>query len=202
MRMKSVRRLMAFVYENGLGLTILRVIELNASFCRSAYYRVSLHVPRLVIGRHAKIRGARYIVFGKKFHAGHDLWLEAISAYEGQKYNPRMKLGDNITMMNSVHIACINNVTIGHGVLFGSNVLVTDHSHGVPGEKLRPSAKALVSKGPVCIGNDVWIGNNVCILPNVTVGCGVVIGAGSVVTKDVPDHAVVAGVPAKIISIR
>ena len=54
----------------------------------------------------------------------------------------------------------------------------------------------------VTIGNDVWIGTRVIILPGVTVGNGVIIGAGAVVTKDVPDMAIVGGVPAKIIKYR
>lgn len=52
------------------------------------------------------------------------------------------------------------------------------------------------------IGNDVWIGLNVIILRGVKVGNGAVIGAGSIVTKDIPDYAVVAGNPAKIIKYR
>ena len=52
------------------------------------------------------------------------------------------------------------------------------------------------------IKNDVWIGNNVCVMGGVKIGNGAVIGAGAVVTKDVPDYAVVGGVPAKIIKYR
>lgn len=52
------------------------------------------------------------------------------------------------------------------------------------------------------VGNDVWVGCNSVILPGVTVGDGAVIAAGSVVTKDVPDYAIVAGVPAKIVRFR
>ncbi|MDO4565403.1 MAG: DapH/DapD/GlmU-related protein, partial [Clostridia bacterium] len=52
---------------------------------------------------------------------------------------------------------------------------------------------------PVTIGNDVWIGGNCTILPGVTIGNNVIVAAGAVVTKDVPDNCVVAGVPAKII---
>lgn len=54
----------------------------------------------------------------------------------------------------------------------------------------------------VTIGSDVWTGHNVNILPGVSIGHGAVIGAGSVVTKDVPPYAVVAGVPATIKKLR
>lgn len=52
------------------------------------------------------------------------------------------------------------------------------------------------------IGNDVWIGSRVIILGGVTIGDGVVIAAGSIVTKNVPSYAVVAGVPAKVVKFR
>jgi acetyltransferase-like isoleucine patch superfamily enzyme len=55
---------------------------------------------------------------------------------------------------------------------------------------------------PIIIGNDVWIGANAVILPGVNIGNGAVIGAGAVVTKDVPDYAVVVGVPAKVLKYR
>lgn len=55
---------------------------------------------------------------------------------------------------------------------------------------------------PVLVGNDVWIGANVCIKGGLKIGDGAVIGAGSIVTKDVPPYAIVAGVPAKIIRYR
>lgn len=54
----------------------------------------------------------------------------------------------------------------------------------------------------VIIGNDVWIGTGAIILGNVKVGTGAVIGAGTVVTKDVPEYAIVTGVPAKVVRYR
>jgi acetyltransferase-like isoleucine patch superfamily enzyme len=56
--------------------------------------------------------------------------------------------------------------------------------------------------GGVFIGNDVWIGANAMLMPGVTIGDGAIVGGGSVVTKDVPPYAIVAGVPAKIVRYR
>jgi acetyltransferase-like isoleucine patch superfamily enzyme len=58
------------------------------------------------------------------------------------------------------------------------------------------------SYAEVIIGHDVWIGANTVIMPGVSIGNGAIIGAGAVVTKDVPDFAIVAGVPARLIKYR
>jgi acetyltransferase-like isoleucine patch superfamily enzyme len=58
------------------------------------------------------------------------------------------------------------------------------------------------SNGDINIGNDVWIGTSVTILSGVKIGNGAVIAAGSMVTKDIPAYAIVAGVPAKVIKFR
>lgn len=54
----------------------------------------------------------------------------------------------------------------------------------------------------VSIGNDVWIGTKVLIMGGLRIGDGAIIGAGSIVTKEIPDYAIVAGVPAKVIRYR
>ena len=51
----------------------------------------------------------------------------------------------------------------------------------------------------VTIGDNVWLGGNTCIMPGVTIGNNVVIGGGSVVTKDIPDNAIAAGNPCRVI---
>jgi len=55
---------------------------------------------------------------------------------------------------------------------------------------------------PAKIGNDVWIGGNVVILTGVSVGDGAIVGANSVVTKDIPPYAIVAGAPARVLRKR
>ena len=59
-----------------------------------------------------------------------------------------------------------------------------------------------VSKGNIIVDDDVWIGYNAIIMSGVHVGQGAVVAAGSVVTKDVPSYAIVAGIPAKVIKYR
>lgn len=59
-----------------------------------------------------------------------------------------------------------------------------------------------IANNKVSIGNDVWIGNKATIIGNVKVGNGAIIGAGAIVTKDVPNYAIVVGVPAKVIKYR
>lgn len=61
---------------------------------------------------------------------------------------------------------------------------------------------AVITKGRISIGNDVWIGSGAQIMSGVTIGNGAVIAAGAVVVKDVPDYAIVAGNPATIRKFR
>ena len=60
----------------------------------------------------------------------------------------------------------------------------------------------MYSNGDITIGNDVWIGQGCTIMSGVNIGTGAVIAAGSLVTKDVPEYAIVGGSPAKIIKYR
>jgi maltose O-acetyltransferase len=80
--------------------------------------------------------------------------------------------------------------------MIGPNTLIATVNHPMsPKQRRQKMAQGM----PVTIGNDVWIGGNCTILPGVTIGNNVVVAAGAVVTKDVPDNCLVAGVPAKVI---
>ena len=88
-------------------------------------------------------------------------------------------------------------ITLGKNVHITDGVKFITHDGGVL--LFRKDIPDLEITKPIIIGNDVYIGNNVILLPGIKIGSKVVIGAGAVVTKDIPDNSVVAGVPARII---
>ena len=115
---------------------------------------------------------------------------------------PILEIGDNVSIGEYSHITCANKITIGNGVLTGRFVLITDNAHGKctnEDSDIAPLQRNIYSKGEVIINENVWIGDKATILPGVTIGKGAVIAANAVVTKDVPDYTIVAGVPAKIV---
>ena len=91
----------------------------------------------------------------------------------------------------------IGPVTIGSHVNLAQHITVTALNHNFSTFGMIDTQG--VNTAQVTISDDVWIGAGAVILPGVTIGEHVVVAAGSVVTKDVPSHSVVAGVPAKVI---
>lgn len=108
--------------------------------------------------------------------------------------------GINISVGKNVFInACCKfqdqgGIEIGNNVLIGHSVVIASLNHDFE----RKNRLSMYAK-KVKIGNDVWIGSNATILPGVNINDGAIVAAGAVVTKDVPENAVVAGNPAKII---
>lgn len=101
-------------------------------------------------------------------------------------------VGHNVFINSGCRFQDQGGITIGNDVLIGHNVIIATLNHDMDVSK-----RGDLIGSPVTIGDSVWIGSGSIILSGVTVGRGAVIGAGSVVTKDVPEKAVVVGVPAK-----
>lgn len=152
-----------------------------------------------------RIVGGDKIQVGKNFYAGRGLWLEVISFSNLVDGAPRLKIGDNVSLNEYVHVAAKTLVEIGSGTLIASNVFISDHNHGVyagpfqsdPNEP--PAERKLTDDRKVKIGEKVWIGNNVCILPGSEIGDGAIIGANSVVNGIIPGKTIAVGTPAKVI---
>lgn len=105
-------------------------------------------------------------------------------------------VGDNFLSNYNLTILDIAPVHIGDNVMIGPNVDIYTVNHPLTASGRRAN---LAQGHPVMIGHDVWIGGRAVITPGVTIGNNVVIAAGAVVTHDMPDNTLVAGVPAKVI---
>jgi maltose O-acetyltransferase len=132
------------------------------------------------------------------------------------------KAGRMLNVENGVYFGNGSNISVGNEVGFGQNVRIhnvkittgdyvmigTDSFFQGGGHPFSDLSKPIAHQGgagksELTIGSDVWIGVRVIVLPGCKkIGNGVVVGAGSVVTKDVPDYAIVGGNPARILKMR
>ncbi len=112
-----------------------------------------------------------------------------------------MSFGHHVQLGPHCHISA--DIHFGNYVLCAAHVSFigkNEHSYNYPGLPVWESPRG--EDAPTIIGNDVWIGHGAIIMGGVRIGDGAIIAAGSVVTKDVPDMAIVGGNPAKIIKSR
>lgn len=105
-----------------------------------------------------------------------------------------ISLGKRVFINSGCRFQDQGGITIGDDVLIGHNAVLATLNHGFAPDKRKDMHPA-----PIVIGSNVWIGANATVLPGVTVGKNAIIAAGAVVTKDVPENAVVGGVPGKVI---
>jgi len=111
-----------------------------------------------------------------------------------------VRIGDRCLIGRYSSIVGHFDIEIGDDVFFGPNVYVTDQNHSVDDLEL-PIGRQSAGEQPVSIGDGSWLGANVVVLPGVTIGRHVAVGAGSIVTDDLPDHAVAVGNPARVLRI-
>lgn len=114
--------------------------------------------------------------------------------------NASITIGDDCGL-SGTSICAAAKVSIGNRCLIGADVMIFDtdfHPHQPDGRRYAKPDWADISK-PVSIGDDVFVGTRAIIQKGVVIGHGAIVAAGSVVTKNVPAMAVVAGNPAKIV---
>jgi acetyltransferase-like isoleucine patch superfamily enzyme len=119
---------------------------------------------------------------------------------EGQEIlsDPVVEIGDRCLIGRGSHIVGHWNIHLGDDIQTGPYVYITDQNHSYidPDE---PIGSQIPVEAAVRIGSGSWLGANAIILPGSIIGEHVVVAAGAVVRGEVPDHCVVAGVPARVI---
>lgn len=160
----------------------------------------------LRIGKYCKFLGHEKISFQGSAHFGDFCWVQAIIHYRNKNFNSAIQIGKNFHANNNLHIGCTGKIVIGDNVLIGSNVSILDHGHGHydtlnSSSPETPPILRELSDGCIIIEDNVWIGEGAKILGSLSIGKGSIIAANAVVTKDVPNNCIVAGIPSKVIKI-
>lgn len=109
-------------------------------------------------------------------------------------FGKNIHIGKNVFINACCHFQDHGGVTLGDGCQIGHNVVFATLNHG-----MAPEDRGTTYPAPIRLGKNVWVGSNATILQGVSIGDNSIVAAGAVVTRDVPENVIVAGVPAKII---
>ena len=175
-----------------------------------------------MLGKHCTIRNPQCLTVGRNFVAEDHSEIQALSkfgvtfgdnvtvgsfamirpsGYYGREIGEGMCMGDSSNVGPYCYIGCSGFVTIGSNVLMGPRVSIIAESHNFSRTDITIKQQDVTRRG-VQIGDDCWLGSNSVILAGTSIGKGAIVGAGAVVTADVPDYAIVGGVPARPIRNR
>lgn len=172
----------------------------------------------LIIGRNVTLRHPSNLTLGNDVTLDDNVLIDSRGAGDSG-----VGLGDGVVInrscmlkakTGSIHVGARTNIGSNSvlvslaGIEIGESVLVAGGCYINAGgyytdDLSRPMAEQGVkTNGPIKIGDDVWVGTGAIILDGVTIGSHAVIGAGAVVNKDVPEGAIVAGIPARLLKQR
>jgi len=204
-----------------MGLLILPMAGAPGYWFRKlAYSRMMSSVGHgTVFGRNMSIRNPSKISIGRQVIIDENVVLDAKGIETG-----RIDIGDEVVISRNNILSCKGGfIEIGNhtniaqnclihseqSVKIGSDVIVAAYTYFVGGGNHDYSRldtpiiqQPNLHKGGIIIENNVWIGARVTILDGVTVHAGSVIGAGALVTEDIPENCVAAGIPAKVVAKR
>jgi tetrahydrodipicolinate N-acetyltransferase len=218
---RKVRRFQRFLPETNdvISVNAIVYIALRVSIIKTLYFRIRFggwcivaRGTRVRVGRGSKIDIAKgsFLFMGFahfspvscSIHIGRNARLSiagTVLIHRGTRIfvhdGAHLEIGTRTYINDCSTVTCFERISIGSGcsISWNTNILDTNvHELVIEGES-RPRSQR------VSVGDHVWIGTGVTVLAGVAIGEGAVIGAGSVVTSDVPDRAVVAGNPSRIV---
>jgi len=182
------------------GREFLSYLHPNGFVAHTAW----LDHPRMKIGQHVFVGDhviSRAGVDGAEIDLADRVHLYGDSVLN-TAHGARLTIGEHTHVQRGAHlIACLADITIGRNCEIAPCCAFYSYDHGMAPD-IPIMTQPLQSKGPIILGDDVWLGHGVIVLSGVRIGKGAVIGAGSVVTSDIPDNAIAAGHPARVIKFR
>jgi acetyltransferase-like isoleucine patch superfamily enzyme len=135
------------------------------------------------------------VVIGRDVYVGHYAILKGY-------HRNRLVIGDGSWIGQLAFLHAGGGIEIGARVGIGPGVKIITSRHQLPADRAVPIMDGALELAPVSIGDGADLGVGAIILPGVRVGRGAQVGAGAVVTRDVPDHAIARGVPARVTGSR
>lgn len=147
------------------------------------------------------LREARNKAYSKRYCAGKKLFVEYDVNISRQHYlNGRIQIGDNVLLAKHVFIDYSGEIIIKDNVQIANGAIIETHHHAFHSDYTK--SKSIIIPSSLIIEDGAMIGSRAIILSTCSyIGKNARIGAGAVVTKDVPDNAVVVGVPAKVVKV-
>ena len=201
--LRFIFRILSFLYPYKLHCKLQSV--------RDVFYTLWIRNFIGHLGEHSSIcypcslqgEGQMHILIGDYTTIQGTSILGCWTKYGQQEFpDASITIGNHCCIGEYNHITACNKITIGDGLLTGRYVIISDNSHGGLSKEetdIAPIHRKLKSKGEVAIGNNVWLGDKVAVLSGVHIGNNVIVAANAVVTKNIPDGCVAAGVPAKVV---
>jgi acetyltransferase-like isoleucine patch superfamily enzyme len=179
-------------------------MKMSSEFYREASLRGIQYILGMFVFDMPPLLTIRNYIISQLFHVRKGLSLGNSCVFlcpHFEEATDRLLLfGDNVSINRNVEIDYSGGVTIGNNVWISQNALIETHGHVI---SKAPKSLWAVKRSQLVIEDEAWIGANVIILESVNrVGKGAIVAAGSVVVRDVPDMAIVGGVPAKNIGTR
>ncbi len=183
------------------GRLVAAVLHLEATGVESRL-RGILHYParptaRIFIGRNVQFVGDR-----GRISLSRNVTFYGNAYVDVNRVGAHLRIGERTHIDQFTVLYAQGGITIGSRCAIASGVIIYSQTNQYRAEPLRDVIEQPVVYAPVSIGDDVWMGAGAVVLPGVSVGSHAVVAAGAVVRKDVPEWAIVGGVPARIIGDR